>query len=305
MQTLLSILTVHDGKPGHRAQVEGLADAIGRLRGVLHVEHDTSAPEKTEGLLEKTPPRLVICAGRKAAIPAAELAEAFGAKSVALMNPGWLKRRLFNLVVAPRHDGLKECDRVLLTDGALNAIEPAPEAPLVQGLILVGGPSAHHLWDGADLVAQLRWILEHSPGMRFHATSSRRTPDATLSDLLQLSMDFKDTLQFTPSTDTPRGWVAGQLQACGTCWVSEDSVSMVYEALSAGAATGLLRVPAKQKCFGLRGPGRVVRGVRDLAVRRKVTTFDDFAKGTPLARHAPMQEADRIAAEILRLWPEM
>ena len=78
--------------------------------------------------------------------------------------------------------------------------------------------------------------------------------------------------------------------------MTQDSVSMVYEALTAGVATGLLEVPA-------RGRGRVVEGIRRLAAAGQVTGFEDWAAGTPLQPPGVIfDEANRSARWICEQW---
>ncbi len=297
---ILPVLIVHDGKPGHRSQAEGLSFALARLREAVCWEHNIA--EKSTFPQMDEPPKLVVSVGRHCAADALRYAKRFGAKKVALMNPGWWKRRQFDLCVVPKHDDLMEGPRIITTDGALNAVSARPDdAPMGQGLILIGGPSAHHGWDGARMLAQLRSVLENSPGVSsFQATSSRRTPPETVAALRQLALDSGTRFNFTPADETPRGWVPRQLGQCGTCWVTEDSVSMVYEALSAGAAVGLLEVP-----LAGRQPGRVARGVRALVARGMVAAFKDWQAGQALVRHEPLREAERVAQAILEKWPEL
>lgn len=299
---LLPILLVHDGKPGHRAQAEGLATALAHLREAVCWEYDIGNRQRFPHMEE--PPKIVVSVGRQSAGEALRQAKRFGAKSVALMNPGWWKRRKFDLCVVPKHDGLKAAQNLIVTYGALSTSAPAPQAPMEQGLVLIGGPSAHHGWSEAKLMDQLEGLLENTPDIRaFTATSSRRTPKETEAQLRRLSDESEGRFNFTPSSDTPRGWVSRKLAECGTCWVTEDSVSMVYEALSAGVATGLLDVPRKTDWRGR--PGRVVRGVMGLAQDGLVVPFKAWRDGTPLRKHPPLNEALRVADAMLKKWPEV
>jgi hypothetical protein len=78
--------------------------------------------------------------------------------------------------------------------------------------------------------------------------------------------------------------------------VTEDSVSMVYEALTAGVATGLLRLES-------RGDNRIARGNRALQADGALTGFEDWHSGTPLRPPAEsLHEADRAARWIRERW---
>jgi hypothetical protein len=71
---------------------------------------------------------------------------------------------------------------------------------------------------------------------------------------------------------------------------------MVYEALTANAATGILSVPAKRE-------SRVARGIAALSRDGLVTGFADWQRGQKLAPPAePFNEATRVAAWISEKW---
>lgn len=292
---------VSDGKPGHLAQSRGLADAIARRLAVQVVEHDASGATDRAAVGDQaggTGGGLVLAAGRRAYRPALRFKRTAGLVAVALMDPGWWQRRRFDLCVIPKHDGVAERGNVIVTEGALNGVEPATQASPEEGLILIGGPSKHHGWQAGAVERQVEAILERDASMRWTATDSRRTPQATRDGLQALAAQSGGRLAYCPATQTPRGWVAQQLQRCGVCWVTEDSVSMVYEALSAGARVGLL--PVKRKTGR---PGRVVRGVDGLIERGWVGTFADWSAGGALpAERPPLAEADRVASLIIERW---
>ena len=295
-----TIYITSDGKPGHLAQTRGLSDAIARRAAVRVVEWAV-ADASAEPAHDADAAGLVLAAGRRTYRPALGLARRLGAPTVALMNPGWLYRRRFDLCVIPQHDGVAESSNILITDGALNGLQPAADASPTDALLLIGGPSKHHHWEDESIAAQLHTLLSREQSLRWTATGSRRTPASTDRLLHQLAEQHAGRFVYTPASQTPRGWVAEQLERCGVCWVSEDSVSMVYEALTAGARVGLLDVPAKSK-----KPGRVVRGVRSLIERGWVVRYDDWREGGALpSARPPLAEADRVAEVILSRWPSL
>lgn len=292
------IWIVSDGKPGHLAQSRGLAEALARRVPGVSIHELTLKPKVHAvdlGVDLPGPPRLILAAGRRTYHPALTLRRRFGGRAVAMMNPGFLTRRRFDLCIIPKHDGIAEGVNVLTTEGALNPIRPASAADTNQGLILVGGPSHHHGWDHAAFYRQLIDLLGKRIGMQWTATTSRRTPRDTTAALYQLVGSDGANMTFVPAEHTPRGWVAEQLQRCGEVWVSEDSVSMVYEALSSGAQVGLLDVPRAGKV------GRVVRGIESLIQQGRVVRLEDWLSGTPLPTgEPPLQESDRVASWIMK-----
>ena len=77
-------------------------------------------------------------------------------------------------------------------------------------------------------------------------------------------------------------------------WVSEDSVSMVYEALTGGARVGLLALPPRG------GTGRVLRGLDRLLTDGWVTTHAHWCEeGALPPPRLGFDEAARCARLIL------
>ncbi|MEM6552389.1 MAG: ELM1/GtrOC1 family putative glycosyltransferase [Planctomycetota bacterium] len=291
---------VTDGKPGHLSQSRGLAEAIARQTDA--VIHEDALSGTGDGTPRSNAARtLVICAGHETHARALEHARQAGGVAIALMNPGWLKRRRFDLSVIPEHDGIPASAKVELSVGTLNTVRPATDVSPKRGLLLIGGPSKHHGWSNEGIATQLDAVIRADPSIEWTATTSRRTPEATVELLHGLSTDHDKRLGYFPPSVTPPGWVGEQLQRCGVCWVTRDSVSMVYEALTSGAAVGLLDVPTR------RGrPGRVVRGIDALVAREWVVGFDAWRNGTGLIRERPrLAEADRIAEVVLQRWPSL
>ena len=80
--------------------------------------------------------------------------------------------------------------------------------------------------------------------------------------------------------------------------MTEDSGSMAYESLTAGAATGLLAVPRL-------GETRITAGVAQLQQEGFVTPFADWQReGRLRMPPAPLREADRVAHAVLSRWPQ-
>jgi mitochondrial fission protein ELM1 len=192
----------------------------------------------------------------------------------------------FDLCFIPEHDRPSSRPNIKTTRGALNTIVPSTVRDPHKGLILIGGPSRHYRWDEDRLMHQLQHITEGS-ALRWDMTDSPRTPDSTRQRLPGYA---SEKLVYTPCHETPRGWVGAHLQNCTQVWVTEDSVSMLYEALSSGSAVGLLDVPTRK------ASDRIAMAVRRLADEGLVTPYDEWVKlGTLKSPATPLNEADRCA----------
>ncbi len=295
----LRIQILSDGKPGHENQSFGLAEAIGRIRPV---EVSKISLGEVKGAIARfrhawgesaslPPPDLLLGAGHAVHPAMLALARRGGTPCIVLMKPT-LPVVLFDLCLVPEHDlGRKSSpENVIATRGALNRVPPPGDGPRHEGLILLGGPSSSHGWDGPTIVAAVKRIVEASPRRVWRITDSRRSPEGTLA-ALTAAIPGLDTY---PHTATGRDWLPQHLGQATESWVTEDSISMIYEALSSGAKVGLLPVPAIKKA------GRVARGVARLAEEGFVTRFADWSPRAGLAEPPRvLREADRCARIVL------
>jgi len=288
-----------DGKAGHENQTRGLLAAFARHHPLdarwINVPAYASVLSSlmTRRFLPGVglpPPDLLIGAGHRTHLPLLAARRAHGGHTIVLMKPS-LPRAWFDLCVIPEHDGVSGAN-VLSTRGALNPVE-AGKKNVRAGLMLIGGPSRHHGWDENRILSQVEAILARERDVDWTLTTSRRTPAATTKRLCAVT--FKN-LTVVPVTDTGPGWLVERLATAAQVWVTEDSVSMVYEALTAHAATGVLDVPQKRE-------SRIARGIAALRRDGLVAGFVDWQRGRKLVPPAvPFNEAARVAAWIGEKW---
>ncbi|EXI72628.1 MAG: hypothetical protein AW07_03073 [Candidatus Accumulibacter sp. SK-11] len=294
------IWRVIDGKRGHERQTQGLVQALGRLMPVAVRNIPALSEAQTFRSLvtgrfpaaDGPPPAIIVGAGHGTHLTMIAAQRARGGKTVVLMNPG-LPRRYFDLCLVPRHDGVAEAPNVLLTVGALNAMELSAELNRKTGLILLGGLSPHYHWRTRVVVAQVRDIVGRCRDVRWSLTTSPRTPGATVDLLREWAAH---DLEFVAFDEAPLNWLPSRLRRAGQVWVTPDSVSMLYEALTSGAAVGLLDLDAA-------GTGRVVRGVEELHRQGTIVRYAEWRAGRPLHRPAAQfNEAARCAGWIRERW---
>lgn len=282
-----------DAKPGHEGQSEGLANALAE-RFAVQVHTLASPPAlRAAGYWfgRRFPPAsaypdpdLLVGAGHATHLPMLAARRARGGRIVVLMRPS-LPCSWFDLCLIPEHDRPDPAANVLSTRGALNRItETGPKEPGL-GLILIGGPSAHYGWDEGRLAEQVRAVAA-GDARHWRLTTSRRTPGSTVQRLRNLGLS---NLEVVPAEQTGPNWLPRQLARVPVAWVTVDSVSMVYEALTAGAACGLLQVPARRA-------SRVAHGVHRLVADGWVTPFEAWHPGGALQPPPPgFNEARRCA----------
>jgi hypothetical protein len=299
----LVVWIVSDGKPGHANQSLGLAEALARATAAeIYTLPALPAWRAWLALLLKRAPGgslpapdLILGAGHATHLTLLAMRRARGGRAVVLMKPS-LPRRAFDLCLIPEHDGVAPDDRTLVTEGALNRIRPAPHrgtgAAARRGLILVGGVSPHFAWDSDAILLQIKSLLARTPDVQWTLTTSRRTPEDFPAQLPAAA-----NLVVLPHTATSPDWLPAQLAQCDTVWVTPDSASMVFEALTAGADVGVFDLPVNPK-------SRVGSAIARLADARRVTRFVTWcAHGTLNPNLHPLAEADRCAEWILK-WLE-
>jgi mitochondrial fission protein ELM1 len=297
----MHIWIIKDDKLGHLNQGRGLAQALEEqseqptyltelpflpflesflwLFGVF--------PKSWKALLNQhdlITPDYVFGAGRRNHLSIAMCRLKLGATGIVLSKPNWPKC-FFNYCVIPEHDEVKPKAKVMVTTGAMNKVRPSKTLDPEKGIILIGGESSHYIWDDEALIKQIDSVVQSSK-MKWVLTVSRRTPDSFIKALKQQSLDI-DLYE-----ETPANWLPQQLAVSGTVWVTPDSVSMLYEALSSGGNVGLLNLtPAKMS--------RVARSAQKLLDDGKLA---QISEGRVIEAKDPLvlDEATRIAKWILR-----
>lgn len=203
------------------------------------------------------------------------------------MKPS-LPRFLFDLCIIPQHDHPdEENEKIIISRGALNRVVSASK-PKQNGLILIGGTSHHHGWDQETLKSCLNEILTYS-ACDWSITDSRRTPNGFLDEMNH------PRLTIYPHQRTDHQWLKAQMAQAAEVWVTEDSVSMIFEAASSGAKVGLLPMKALKK------NGKIEKAIDDLATNGHITRFIDWQITHALSLPPyPLQEAARCAAIVIK-----
>ena len=233
-------------------------------------------------------PALLIAGGRRAAGLALRLRRIARCFTVFVQDPRGAPGR-FDLVVAPRHDGLSGPD-VIVTRTALHRVTPErlagarrQFAPLLADLprplvaVLVGGASRRHRFDPADGAALGRSLaaMAADAGAGLALTASRRTAPRSMEALTQALAGVPHH-HWRGEGENP---YYGYLAAADAIVVTGDSVSMTSEACATGRPVYVAPMPG-------RGSKRIDRFFQGLAADRLVAPFtgriDDWAPRPPL-----------------------
>lgn len=242
------------------------------------------------------PPEVAIGCGRQAAL-ATRLLRARGTRVVQILDPR-LAPSHWDLVVAPRHDGL-EGRNVISVFGSLHpvddgwlaqaraAFQALGSLPRPRIALLVGGPTRHAPWDAQAFAG---WLREVQAAVRCEGGSlllcaSRRTPDA-LRAVLRRDAAGLPGLRWLDAADGDNPY-AGVLAWADRIACTPDSVNMLSEACATWAPV-FVPAPARTR-------GRMRTFLDALAARDRVRALD-----AQMARFdvQPLRETQRVAAEV-------
>lgn len=249
-----------DGKVGHEKQTASLILELEKSIRITVVDcHSSIAKivrsfflgiENSYGLPK---PDIIIGAGHRTHLSMILARFKYGGQSVVIMKPT-LPYSFFDFCLVPRHDNPPKHNNILLTEGPfISVIEPSPEKDSKKGLFLIGGPNKHLSWSDDGIISQIEEITKNevNSNLNWSLTTSRRTPSSFLNKFSKLSLKGIRTFPFGC---TEPGWIEKQLAKSGQTWVTQDSASMINEALSFGNNTGIIELPenSHKKTFRLK-----------------------------------------------------
>lgn len=291
------IRVLSDGRPGHENQSVGLAEAIarrsgGRLEIVRFAKGDLVWNRYRKAVAGDPQVDLLIATGHKTHLTLSLVARKLGAKSVVIMLPTW-PLWFFDLCLAPQHDlspGRLTHPRVVPTFGALNRVPEKIPAKQARGVILIGGPSKAHGWAAEPLLKAIATVVDARSELVWTISDSRRTPEGFLERLRQQHLGA----EIISHTQTKPDWLPAQLGAAEEAWVTEDSVSMIFEAVTAGARTGILPAPV------LKPKADPVGAIRQLVQAGHATDYESWTRvGQQLPPAKPLHETGRCASLVV------
>lgn len=296
----MHIVYVSDGKAGHRSQAAGLYKAMQRQSAEVVTFQEISIEDLPLFSLIKAifqhsspvftqTPDYIIGVGSHTQSRVLLLGKVYpAAKTVILMKPnfpfGW-----FNHVIIPEHDGVPAQGNVLLSKGALNPIVNEQRHIQNRILIALGGSSKRHQWNDEKVLSAIENIVTLNPQAEIILTTSRRTPADFLTQLRQQA--YAAQLQIYPVEQTPQGWIFEEMQKAEAVWVTEDSVSMIYEALTAGCRVGVIPMDRLKA-------DRIVKSVDTLLDQRIISAQFNLNE---LTEAVAFEEASSVAQKLLEV----
>ncbi|NNH00129.1 ELM1/GtrOC1 family putative glycosyltransferase [Acinetobacter sp. ANC 5414] len=294
----MHIVYVSDGKAGHRSQAVGLYKAMQRQSAEEVTFEEVSIDQlpvfslfsaifnKNFAALKQRPD-YIFGVGSHTQLRVLLLGQVYPqAKTIILMKPNF-PVTWFDYAIIPEHDGMAASEHVILTQGALNPIVNEQRHQQNRLLIALGGSSKRHQWNEEKVLDSIQQIVNLHPQAEIILTTSRRTPEEFLDHLNEKS--FASRLKIFPVEQTPQGWIFEEMQQAEAVWVTEDSVSMIFEALTAGCRVGIIEIDRLKS-------DRITQSI-DLILKHGLVS--QSASILKLAEPSAFKEAERVAIYLL------
>lgn len=308
----LRVVVLLDGKPGHEKQTKGILRAMQAMARVeeipLHVKRVGPLALLWQTLLLFLPGRgplvpsvagtdLLLGTGSRTHLPMLALKKRYAIPAVTCMKPPLHLRERFDLCFVPEHDGINERANIMLTSGAPNCAVNRGNHQADHGLILLGGiDRKSHRWESDRICAMVGRIIRTESHKKWTISSSPRTPAETVVSLNKLAGE-SDNADFFHYRDTEPGWIEEQYDKNSVVWVTADSISMIYEALTAGCKVGILPMQWK------RMNGKFKKNEDLLLKKGLVVSYPSWVNGGCSWREdIELNEAQRCAERILQRW---
>ena len=305
------ITAIIDGTTGHEKQTEGIIRALEKYVPVeaTYLKIKKSFPSDIVswlkafvGLCRKSGKTenvdFVIGTGTHTHPHIIRIGNAGDAKKIICMSPASFLIKMFDLCFVPNHDRSKPGKNIFLTVGPPNISENKNIHKNDTGLILIGGcDDKSHVWDSDKIHVYIEEIISsESKDFIWTISSSPRTPEEMEKKISRFTAG-RGNVSFFRFADTEKGWVEKQYDTSGIVWVTADSMSMIYEALTAGCTTGIIPVEWKQTMNKFSYSEQYIYEHKIAISYDKWTQNQEYIK-----QGSGLNESDRCAREILRRW---
>ena len=254
----ITIWAFKDGKKGHEKQIEALISEFKKHKRIkLHNFFDYSNHDSI--------PHIILGAGNgthKHMLAAKKRHK--NAKTIVLMKPSLRPIEWFDIAIVPSMDKFyfKKPKNVITTDGVLTKYSNQSTKDKT-GLIVIGGKSRHFKFKEAVVREQITWLLKKFDDYEWKITTSPRSPNMIIKTIRNKHLP---TRKFFDWNETSEDWLSEQMKTSELTFITPESVSVLYEALS---------TKTKTFAFGQRTHienGKVLDSIYDHATKRNVFT---------------------------------
>ena len=222
-----------------------------------------------------TKPDIAIGAGHKTHLHLLAIKRCFGTKIVVIMKPS-LPLKLFDLCVIPKHDDVKSGSNIFITNFPLVNFNLNTKKKENTALFLIGGPSKHFYWDSKIVLEQIKNISKKFKFKKLLITTSRRTPIDFINEFNKLKIKNIKLYEYTKTTND---WLDKNIIKVKNIWVTNDSYSMLIEAIASGAYTDILELKTKQGSSLSREINAIKKRIRNnITIQNEAERVSKFIK---------------------------
>ncbi|MDA0377431.1 MAG: ELM1/GtrOC1 family putative glycosyltransferase, partial [Proteobacteria bacterium] len=111
-----------------------------------------------------------------------------------------------------------------------------------KGLILLGGLSKHFEWSNDEVVEHINKIIFENQSKDITIFDSRRTPKNFLNILKR---KLKKPIEIVRYKDKESDLITKKMEYAKYIWVTEDSLSMIYESIAVGSEVTCINLKKK------------------------------------------------------------
>ena len=252
MKKIKTIWRLVDGKAGHDKQslalVENLKNQARCKIFNINIQNLTNPfiaiifkkYNLDKGLIK---PDIAIGAGHKTHLYLLAIKRCFSAKIVVILKPS-LPLKFFDLCVIPKHDDVKNKNNIITTQTALVNFNSNMKKKENVALFLIGGPSKHYYWNTKAVLEKIKNISKQYEFKKLLLTTSRRTPLNFINEFNNLKIK---NMKLCEHAKIENDWLEKNITKVKNVWVTNDSYSMLIEAIASGAYTDILDLEIKKK----------------------------------------------------------
>ena len=199
---------------------------------------------------------IIMSAGSAPALYNIALGYIWRCTCVTIMTPSVIGTEPFDFAIVPEHDYPRDLTNIMTTTGAPNLIVREELGLVAESLMREFAPLHDRRWgviiggDDKNYSISPEWIQKHigkilseaeRAGIDLYITTSRRTSPEAESALKRIASNCDMVRFLLFASSDPLNPVPAILGACDEVFVTDDSINMVSEAVTAGHRVVLLR----------------------------------------------------------------
>ena len=305
---IFKIAVFFDNRVGHLKQTEGILKELSKLTDIEVLYKEEVFPSFKNDIRDifkyffilvtkKKPKRnkfdIIIGTGAHTHIPMLIFRRKFGGKIATCMIPNFPVKYFIDFCFIPKQKNHPKGKNIFSTIGAPNLCVFEKNKNKKKGLILVGGVDKYHIWNSEKVILQIKEIIKKEENVHWFISSSRRTPKDCVNLLLNLAKKT-ESATFFKGEETNKGWLEEKYKECEKVWITSDSNSMTYEALSAGCKVGIIFIEWKKKRNSFQ------RSLDYLTENDYIVSFEKWLKEGKMPQGIFLNESKKCAETILK-----